>query len=103
MTTEEEKLLNKVYLELQELKSEVQQIRDNFETAFVRDDYGKPDFVGHRIYHKDVIVSKDRMTVEKSKYFREILTWITIGIISILGTSFVTTVAPTAIKSLLTP
>ena len=80
MDTQHSELLHEIHRELKTLTTKV-------ESAFVKDDDGEPDYAGHRFYHKKQNESDAEYSKHRAKIFREIVTWIAIGILSVVGTS----------------
>lgn len=80
MDTQHSELLHEIHRELKTLTTKL-------ESAFVKDDDGEPDYAGHRFYHKKQNESDAEYSKHRAKILREIITWIAIGILSVIGTS----------------
>lgn len=80
MDTQHSELLHEIHRELQTLTQKV-------ESAFVKDEDGEPDYIGHKLFHKKQNDSADEYSRHRAKILREIVTWVAIGILSIVGNS----------------
>ena len=80
MDTQHSELLHEIHRELKTLTTKL-------ESAFVKDDEGEPDYAGHKLYHKKQNESDIEYSKHRAKILREIITWIAIGILSVIGTS----------------
>lgn len=84
MDAQHSELLHEIHRELKTLTQKV-------ESAFVKDDDGMPDFVGHRSFHKRVSTEEQLFKQNRAKVLRDIATWAIIGIVSIIGSSLFST------------
>lgn len=84
MDTQHSELLHEVHRELKILTEKV-------ESAFEKDDDGKPDFAGHRLFHKRMSQEEALLKQNKSKILRDLVTWAIMGILAIIGGSIVNT------------
>lgn len=84
MDAQHSELLHEIHRELKTLTQKV-------ESAFVKDDDGVPDFVGHRTFHKKVSEQEQVFKQNRAKVLRDITTWAIIGIVTIIGSSLFTT------------
>lgn len=84
MDAQHSELLHEIHRELKTLTQKV-------ESAFVKDDDGMPDFVGHRSFHKRVSTEEQLFKQNRAKVLRDIATWAIIGVLSIIGSSLFST------------
>ena len=80
--TQHSELLHEIHRELKTLTQKV-------ESAFVKDEDGEVDYVGHKVYHKKQLDSEAEYSKHRARVLREVVTWIVIGVLSVLGTSLV--------------
>lgn len=80
--TQHSELLHEIHRELKTLTQKV-------ESAFVKDDDGEVDYSGHKQYHKKQNESEAEYSKHRARVLREVVTWIVIGILSVVGTSLV--------------
>ena len=84
MDAQHSELLHEIHRELKTLTQKV-------ESAFVKDDDGRPDFAGHRSFHKRVSTKEQLYSQNRAKVLRDLATWAIIGIVSIIGSSLFST------------
>lgn len=75
-----------VYDELVALKSQVTEINERIDhiiAAFPKDEDDKPDFYGHRVFHKNETRKLERSTESWIEIRRRVITWAIIGILTI--------------------
>lgn len=77
-----EDMIKEIHRDLKELSAKV-------DSAFTKDEFGHPDFAGHRLYHKKVQETENRYREQKAILKRNILAWAIIGILTIVGSNFV--------------
>lgn len=74
---------------LHEIHRELKTLTQKVESAFVKDDDGEPDYAGHKMYHKKQQDDDEEYAKHRARLLREVLTWIVIGVLSVVGTSLV--------------
>ncbi|HEY9703306.1 MAG TPA: hypothetical protein V6C58_12710 [Allocoleopsis sp.] len=72
---------------IREIHSELKSLTQKFESAFIKDDSGEPDYFGHRLYHKKKQEEENTNKEVKTHVKGEISTWAIILIITIFGSS----------------
>ena len=70
---------------LHEIHRELKNLTEKVESAFIRDEDGKPDYYGHRMFHKNEQEEKRKFEYSKTKVLRDIVTWISIGALTVVG------------------
>lgn len=74
---------------LELVRSEVANLNRKLESAFTKDEYDQPDYIGHRTYHRKKLNSENELAHSKVVLSRNIITWLIIGCITILGSTLV--------------
>jgi hypothetical protein len=80
-----------IYDQLKDIRARVDKLVRDYEmleSAFTRDeDSDKPDYAGHRIFHKNQFkkVEEEHESIEVLK--RNIITWLAIGALTVVGTT----------------
>lgn len=69
--------------EVQALKNRVQKL----ETAFIKDEDSELDYAGHKAFHRKQIADEAGYNASKSKILVDILSWVFIGILTIIGSA----------------
>jgi hypothetical protein len=72
---------------LVEVRAELKQINQKLESAFPKDDNDEIDYQGHRQYHKTETDNAQRYKDSKAAIIRNVLTWASIGLVTILTSS----------------
>jgi hypothetical protein len=72
---------------LVEVRAELKQINQKLESAFLKDDNDEIDYQGHRQYHKNETDNAKRFRDQKAAIVKNILTWASIGLVTILTSS----------------
>lgn len=87
----------------QELAREVRALSQKLESAFPKDDEGEPDYAAHRIFHKKQAIEEDEYRASKSKVVTQIISWLLIGIFTIIASSLFNTYIPTILRNIPKP
>jgi hypothetical protein len=74
---------------LRDIHSELKTLTQKVESAFIKDETGEPDYFGHRLYHKRKQDSEAHTAESNIKVRSNIITWIAIGLATILGNAVV--------------
>lgn len=75
-----EELLRDIHRQLKDLTEKV-------ESAFLKDEYGEVDYVGHRIQHRKQADSEKEYKASRNAIIKNIISWLIIGVLTIIGTS----------------
>lgn len=74
---------------LRELHAELHTLVTKVESAFTKDEDGNPDYSGHRKFHKEQDSAKEDYEESKKKIIRNIISWASIGILTVTGSALV--------------
>lgn len=74
---------------LRDIHSELKTLTQKVESAFIKDETGEPDYFGHRLYHKRKQDSEVSTAASNVKVRSNIITWVAIGLATILGNAVV--------------
>lgn len=73
-----------------ELKlADIQRALDAVEAAFPKDDDGRPDYYGHREWHKESVAKKKTLSEYQNKFTEKLVIGVasaTVGLMTIVGT-----------------
>ena len=83
-----------------EVLGELKSINHKLESAFPRDDDGEPDYASHKIFHKKQVEDEKQYKESRAKVIRDIASWITIGILTMVGSSLFHTYFLSVIKKI---
>ncbi len=76
-------------IDVQELLRELKDLIQRVESAFPKDEYGEPDYSTHRMFHKKQQANELEFAASKTKLIRDVVSWATIGILTIIGSGLV--------------
>lgn len=74
---------------LDDVLREIRSLRKDVDSAFLRDESGDVDYVGHRMFHKTEQVNEKNTRQSIADFKKNIYTWIAIGILTIISSTFV--------------
>jgi hypothetical protein len=72
---------------LHDIHAELKMLTQRLESAFVKDESGDPDFSGHKQFHIKQIRDEENTRDSKNHLFKEVLTWVFIGVMTFLATA----------------
>lgn len=67
-----------------ELIEDIQRDIKEIKTAFPRDEEGSPNYVEHRLFHRDELDVKESNKVKKDRVFSNVITWVVIGTLTLV-------------------
>lgn len=73
---------------IEDLSDIVDEIIRNLESAFPKDEENNTDYIGHRQFHRKALRREKEEIETKAALKKNILTWASIGILSIIASSF---------------
>lgn len=76
---------------LRELARKLGDLTQKVESAFIKDEDGEPDYGAHRMYHRKQEEASKAFAASKAKIIRDILSWVAIGALTIIGSALVHT------------
>ena len=71
---------------LHEIHTELKLLTQKLESAFAKDESGEPDYSGHKQFHINQVTVEKENRDSKNHLFKEVLTWIVIGLLSAIAT-----------------
>ena len=74
---------------LHEIHGELKTLTQKVESAFLKDEDGSVDYFGHKAYHKRQNEADAEYSKHRAKLISEVVTWVVIGVLSVVGTSLV--------------
>lgn len=70
---------------LLEIRARVKRMEENFSSAFVKDDNGEPDFVGHRQFHRLKIDEARAAGAVREDVTKKVVSWMSIAGLTVIG------------------